>query len=269
VESGEQSGTLDVMLARIATYKERTESLKRKIKKAMYYPSAVLLIAGIVTVILLLKVVPTFKSMFASFNAALPSFTQMVLDLSDFIKEYGFQLLSLLILSVIGFLKSYQQFPSVVHFLDRLSLKLPIIGGILKKAATARFTRTLATTTAAGVPLSDALEAVAKAAGNIVYTNAIREIKDGLASGQQLRVTMKRTGVFQNMVVQMIGIGEESGSLEEMLSKVADIYEEEVNIAVDGLTTLIEPLIMVLLGVIVGSLVVAMYLPIFKMGSIL
>lgn len=269
VESGEQSGTLDTMLNRIALYKEKTDSLRRKIKKAMYYPIAVVVISFIVTAILLIKVVPTFKDLFKGYGAELPAFTQMVLNLSDLLQHYGLYVGALLIFIIVVLIQFHKKSIAFQHFTQRISLKLPVFGNILKKSTIARFARTLSTTSAAGVPLTDALEAVAKAAGNIVYVQAIEKIRDGLASGQQMRPVMKKTGVFPVMVVQMIGIGEESGALEDMLGKIANIYEEEVDSAVDGLTTLLEPLIMVFLGVVVGGLVVAMYLPIFKMGSIL
>lgn len=269
IESGEQSGTLDTMLNRIALYQEKTDSLRRKIKKAMYYPVAVILIAGAVTCILLIKVVPTFKEMFKGFGADLPAFTQFVLTISEILQNYG--LYVIMLLGFIGFIivKSYQKNVAFRHLVERVSLKMPVFGSIIKKTIVARFARTLSTTSAAGVPLTDALESVSKAAGNIVYSKAISEIKEGLATGQQMRIVMKRTGVFPNMVVQMVGIGEESGALEDMLGKIASIYEEEVDTAVDGLTTLLEPLIMMVLGIVVGGLVIAMYLPIFKMGSVL
>lgn len=268
IETGEQSGTLDTMLNRIAVYKEKVDTLKRKVKKALYYPIAVLIIAAIVTTILLVKVVPTFKDIFASYGAALPGFTLMVLKLSELLQDYGLFVLGGLVF--LGFLISYlyRHNESFNHAVQRASLKIPVIGPILQKTAVARFTRTLATTTASGVPLTEALDAVSRASGNIVYSNAIKQIKEGLISGQQLKVVMKKAKVFPPIVIQMVGIGEESGALEEMLGKVATIYEEEVDAQVDGLTTLLEPLIMTILGVVVGGLVVAMYLPIFKMGGL-
>ena len=269
IESGEQSGTLDNMLNRIALYQEKMDSLRRKIKKALYYPIAVILIAGIVTAILLIKVVPTFKDMFKGFGADLPTFTQFVLNISDTLQHYGLYVVTGL--AAIGFflVKLHQKNMAFRHLIERMSLKLPVFGSIIRKTIVARFARTLSTTSAAGVPLTDALESVARAAGNVVYAKAISEIKEGLSTGQQMRTVMKRTGVFPGMVVQMVGIGEESGALEDMLGKIATIYEEEVDTAVDGLTTLLEPLIMLVLGIIVGGLVIAMYLPIFKMGSVL
>ncbi len=269
IESGEQSGTLDTMLDRISIYKEKTDSLKRKIKKAMYYPIAIIIVACVVSAILLIKVVPTFKDLFQGYGAELPAFTQFVLNISDALQNYGIYIIIGIIL--LGyFLKNlYQKNTHFQHAIQRLALKLPIFGAILKQSIMASFARTLSTTSAAGVPLTDALESIAKASNNIVYSTAIMEIKDGLSTGQRMRVAMKKTGIFPNLVVQMIGIGEESGALEDMLGKIATIYEEEVDAAVDGLTSLLEPLIMVILGIIVGGLVIAMYLPIFKMGSIL
>jgi len=268
VESGEQSGTSDTMLDRIATYKEKSDSLRRKVKKALYYPAAVIIIAMIVTAILLIKVVPTFKEMFKGYGAELPAFTLFVLNISDMVQAYGIYMLIGFI--ILGFLivRLYRKRVGFRNFSQRIFLIIPIFGPILRKTIIARFARTLSTTTAAGVPLTDALTSVAKATNNIVYLTAIEKIREGLSIGQQLRASMKRTNVFPPMVVHMIGIGEESGALEDMLGKVAAIYEEEVDTAVDGLTTLLEPLIMVFLGIVVGGLVIAMYLPIFKMGSI-
>lgn len=269
VESGEQSGTLDTMLDRIALYLEKSDSLQRKVKKALYYPTAVIIIAGVVTSILLIKVVPTFKEMFTGFGAELPGFTLFVLGISDLLRNYGVYVIISLVAFFFLIRHLYRTKVPFQHLVQRLSLKTPIFGGIIQKTIVARFARTLSTTTAAGVPLTDALESVANASGNIVYQTAIQKVKEGLATGQQMRVVMKKTNVFPNIVVQMIGIGEESGALEAMLGKIATIFEEEVDTAVDGLTTLLEPLIMAILGIVVGGLVVAMYLPIFKMGSIL
>ncbi len=268
VASGEQSGTLDIMLNRIALYQEKSDSLSRKIKKALYYPIAVLIISAIVTAILLIKVVPTFKEMFKGFGADLPAFTQMVLNISEAIQAYGIFIFFGIVL--LGFCTRhwYKRKAGFRHFIQRMSLKLPIFGPLIKKVIIARFARTLSTTSAAGVPLTDALLSVAEASGNIVYSTAINDVMEGLIAGQPMRTMMKKTGVFPVMVVQMIGIGEESGALEAMLGKIAGIYEEEVDTAVDGLTTLLEPLIMVFLGIVVGGLVVAMYLPIFKMGAL-
>lgn len=267
-EAGEQSGTLDVMMTRIATYKEKTESLKRKIKKAMYYPITVLVIAIAVTTLLLIKVVPTFKQMFEGFGAELPTFTLMILNLSGIVQKYTLSVFIVLVSLVFLFIRTYQNNPAFRHFFEAAILRAPVFGEIIRKSAVARFARTLATTSAAGVPLGDALDAVAKATGNIVYERAVLQIKDSLLSGEQLRPAIKKTKLFPPMLEQMVGIGEESGSLEDMLSKVASIYEEQVDLAVDSLSTLLEPIILVILGVIIGGLVIAMYLPIFKLGSV-
>ncbi len=269
VEAGEQSGSLDTMLARVANYKEKTETLKKKIKKAMYYPAAVLSVALIVSIVLLIKVVPTFKTLFDGFGAKLPDFTLAVLSLSDFIQKHGLKIGGVVVFLVWFFFRSYKRNRLFRNLMQRLVLKMPIFGPIIHQASIAKFTRTLATTFAAGVPLNEALNSVAKATGNIVYQEAIIVIKDTISTGQNLQFAMQRSGIFPVMVVQMVSIGEESGSLEQMLDKVASIYEEEVNAKVDGLTTLLEPLIMAILGVLVGSLVIAMYLPIFKMGSVM
>jgi type IV pilus assembly protein PilC len=269
VEAGELSGTLDVMMGRIALYKEKSDSLKKKIKKAMYYPAAVLSVALIVTGILLIKVVPTFKDLFGSYGAELPGFTQFVLNISETLQAHG--LIILIILVGCGFLISqlYKRHKKTKDFIQTLLIKLPLFGPIIKKAAIARFARTLATTSAAGVPLIESLEAVSISTNNIVYYTAIQTIKDSLEAGQQMGPSMRKTGVFPVMVSQMIAIGEESGALEEMLAKIANIFEEDVDNTIDGLTSLLEPVIMVILGVVVGSLVIAMYLPVFKMGSIM
>lgn len=269
VEAGELSGTLDSMLARIAVYKERSEYLKKKIKKAMYYPITILIIAGIVTTILLVKVVPTFKDMFSGFGAQLPAFTLLVLGMSETLQEYGLRLLIALGACTYLLIYSYKTKPNIRQFIQRIFLKMPITGSILRKAIIARFARTLSTTFAAGVPLTDALTSVAKSSGNIIFFNAIIQIKENVSAGQQIKEAIQHSGIFPNMVVQMIAIGEESGTLEEMLTKIAVIFEQEVDTSVDGLTTLLEPIIMVILGVLVGGLVIAMYLPIFKLGSVL
>ncbi len=269
VAAGEQSGALETMLSRVATYKEKTEAIKKKIKKALFYPIAVLMVAFIVSAILLIKVVPTFKKLFDGFGAKLPDFTLMILALSDFLRANGIFIAIGIVGSVTFLLRFYYTNARFRHTVQRLLLKLPVIGDIIHKESIARFARTLATTFAAGVPLNEALVTVANASGNIVYHDAIVIIKDSISTGQKLQVAIQRTGIFPIMVVQMIAIGEESGSLEQMLEKVANIFEEEVNLKVDALTSLLEPLIMLILGVIVGSLVVAMYLPIFKMGSVM
>jgi len=267
VESGEQSGALETMLDRIAEYKEKTEALKSKIKKAMNYPIAVVIIAFIVTAILLVKVVPQFESVFAGFGADLPAFTLFVIGISEFMQEWWL----IIAVGVGGIAFSIPQImkrsKSARDGLDRALLKAPVIGNILYESAVARFSRTLATTFAAGVPLVEALESVAGAAGNIVFETAVLTIKEDVSSGVQLNTSMKQTGLFPSMALQMVAIGEESGALDEMLDKVATHFEAEVDNAVDGLTSLMEPIIMSVLGVLVGGLIVAMYLPIFQLGK--
>lgn len=268
VESGEQSGALETMLDRIAIYKEKTEALKAKIKKAIKYPIAVICVAIIVTAILLIKVVPTFQELFAGFGAELPAFTQMVINLSEWMQEWWLILFASLIAGTFAFIEAKKRSPAFNDALDRAAIKAPIIGDIVFKATVARFARTLATTFAAGVPLVDALDSVAGATGNVIYRNAVLRIKEEVSSGTQLNFSMKATGVFPAMAVQMTAIGEESGALDTMLDKVATYYENEVDNAVDGLTSLLEPLIMGILGVLVGGLIIAMYLPIFQLGSV-
>jgi type IV pilus assembly protein PilC len=267
--AGEQAGALETLLDKIATYKEKTEAIKKKIKKALFYPAAVLVVAVIVTAILLIFVIPQFESLFQGFGADLPAFTRMVVDLSQFVRDKGWLLLLMGGGLVGGFIWLKKRSRALRELLDRMALKVPIIGPILQKAAIARFARTLATTFAAGVPLVEALESVAGATGNIVYENAVMRIRDEVATGQRLQRAMENTDLFPNMVNQMIAVGEEAGSLDEMASKVADFYEEEVDNAVDSMSSLLEPLIMAILGVLVGGLVVAMYLPIFKMGAVI
>jgi type IV pilus assembly protein PilC len=268
VAAGEQAGALETLLDKIATYKEKTEAIKKKIKKALFYPAAVVVVAIVVTTILMIYVIPEFESLFQGFGADLPAFTRMVVDLSKFIRSKGVFILVLLIGAVLGFLYARKRNRGVQHFVDRTMLKLPIIGSILHKSAIARYARTLATTFAAGVPLVEALGSVAGATGNIVYEGAVLKMRDEVATGQRLQRAMENTSLFPNMVNQMIAVGEESGSLDAMASKVADFYEEEVDNAVDSMSSLLEPLIMAILGVLVGGLVIAMYLPIFKMGSV-
>jgi len=269
VEAGEQAGALESLLDKIATYKEKTEALKKKIKKALTYPAAVLAVAFVVTTILLIFVIPAFEDLFKGFGADLPTFTRKIIDLSIFVREKGFYLAVLIGGSVFGFLYFKKRSKKMRHFLDRMMLKAPIIGPILKKAAIARYSRTLATMFAAGVPLVEALESVAGATGNIVYEIGVLQMRDEVATGLRLQQAMENTDLFPNMVNQMIAVGEESGSLDEMSSKVADFYEEDVDNAVDNLSSLLEPMIMSILGVLVGGLVVAMYLPIFKMGAVI
>ena len=269
VEAGEQAGALETLLDKIATYKEKTEAIKKKIKKALTYPAAVLVVAFVVTTILLIFVIPAFEDLFQGFGADLPTFTRMVIDLSVFVRTNGFVLAVGIGAAIGAFLYFKKRSRAMRHFLDRVSLKTPIIGPILQKASVARYARTLSTMFAAGVPLVEALESVAGATGNIVYEEGVLKMRDEVATGQRLQQAMENTDLFPNMVIQMIAVGEESGSLDEMSAKVADFYEEDVDNAVDNLSSLLEPLIMAILGVLVGGLVVAMYLPIFKMGSVI
>src|SRR6266702_4113962 len=268
VQAGEQAGALESLLDKVATYKEKTEALKKKVKKALFYPAAVLVVAVVVTIILLIFVIPQFESLFKGFGADLPAFTQMVINLSKFIQAEG--IFIALVTGGIGYAFVYfkKRSRKMRETLDRLSLKFPIIGPILYKSAIARYARTLSTMFAAGVPLVEALESVAGATGNIVFENGVMKMRDEVATGQRLQRAMENTGLFPNMVVQMIAVGEESGSLDEMSSKVATFYEAEVDNAVDSMSSLLEPLIMAILGVLVGSLVIAMYLPIFKLGQV-
>jgi type IV pilus assembly protein PilC len=268
VEAGEQAGALESLLDKIATYKEKTEAIKKKVKKALFYPAAVLAVALVVTTILLIFVIPQFESLFKGFGADLPAFTQMVINLSRFIQSNGIYILVVLGAGVWFFLYTYKRSRKTREFLDRAMLKFPIIGPILNKAAIARFARTLSTMFQAGVPLVEALESVAGATGNIVYEDATMKVRDEVATGQRLQRAMENTGLFPNMVVQMIAVGEESGSLDTMSGKVASFYEEDVDNAVDSMSSLLEPLIMAILGVLVGGLVIAMYLPIFKLGAV-
>ena len=268
VQAGEQAGALETLLDKIATYKEKTEAIKKKIKKAMTYPMAVLAVAFVVTNILLIFVIPEFEALFAGFGADLPSFTRMVIDLSDFVRTDGWLVAVVIGGSIGGYLYMHKRSKKMREMQDRVILKLPIIGPIIEKSCIARFSRTLSTMFAAGVPLVEGLGSVAGACGNIVYEIGVNEIKEEVATGARLQQCMENTGLFPNMVIQMIAVGEESGSLDEMSAKVADFYEEDVDNAVDGLSSLLEPLIMSILGVLVGGLVVAMYLPIFKMGAV-
>jgi type IV pilus assembly protein PilC len=269
VEAGEQAGALETLLDKIATYKEKTEALKKKIKKALTYPAAVLVVAFVVTTILLIFVIPAFEDLFKGFGADLPTFTRMVIDLSVFVRESGWFIAILMAAAITTFFYFHKRSRKLRHYLDRMMLKVPIIGPILQKAAIARYARTLSTMFAAGVPLVEALQSVAGATGNIVYEIGVLKMRDEVATGQRLQQAMENTDLFPNMVIQMIAVGEESGSLDQMSSKVADFYEEDVDNAVDNLSSLLEPMIMAILGVLVGGLVVAMYLPIFKMGSVI
>lgn len=268
VAAGEQAGALETLLDKIATYKEKTEAIKKKIKKALFYPAAVVVVAIVVTTILLIYVIPEFESLFQGFGADLPAFTRFVIDISNFVQSKGWIILVAGVGGVVGFLHAKKRNRGVQHFVDRAMLKLPIIGSILHKSAIARYARTLSTTFAAGVPLVEALSSVAGATGNIIYETAVLRMRDEVATGQRLQRAMENTDLFPNMVNQMIAVGEESGSLDAMSSKVADFYEEEVDNAVDSMSSLLEPLIMAILGVLVGGLVIAMYLPIFKMGAV-
>ncbi|PZP23352.1 MULTISPECIES: type II secretion system F family protein [Pseudomonas] len=268
VDSGEQSGALETLLDRVATYKEKTELLKKKIKKAMNYPIAVVVVAVIVTAILLIKVVPQFESVFENFGAELPAFTQMVIGLSRVLQEWWFLVLIALLGAGFALKEAHKRSQKFRDSVDRGVLKLPIVGDILYKSAIARYARTLATTFAAGVPLVDALDSVSGATGNVVFKNAVNRVKADVSTGMQLNFAMRTTGVFPAMAVQMTAIGEESGALDSMLDKVATFYEEEVDNKVDGLTALMEPMIMAVLGVLVGGLIIAMYLPIFQLGSV-
>ncbi len=269
VDAGEQSGALETMLDRLATYKEKSEALKSKIKKAMNYPIAVVVVAIVVTGILLVKVVPQFAVTFSSFGAELPAFTQMALNLSDLAIAHWWKVLIGGIAFAFGFKELKFRSKAVANAVDRVSLKLPIVGPILNSSCYARFTRTLSTTFSAGVPLVDALESVAGATGNVVYSTATRKIRDDVTTGQQLNFAIKNTTLFPVMITQMVGIGEESGALDSMLDKCAIYYEAEVDNAVDGLTALMEPMIMAVLGVLVGGLMIAMYLPIFQLGAVM
>jgi type IV pilus assembly protein PilC len=269
VAAGEQAGALETLLDKIATYKEKTEAIKKKVKKAITYPAAVLVVAFVVTIILLIFVIPAFEDLFQGFGADLPAFTRMVIDLSVFVRTQGWLLAILFGSGIATFFYFKKRSRPMRHFLDRLSLKMPIIGPILRKSAIARYARTLSTMFSAGVPLVEALESVAGATGNIVYEIGVLRMRDEVSTGQRLQQAMENTDLFPNMVNQMIAVGEESGSLDEMSSKVADFYEEDVDNAVDNLSSLLEPMIMAILGILVGGLVVAMYLPIFKMGSVI
>ncbi|WP_133633783.1 type II secretion system F family protein [Halomonas ventosae] len=269
VEAGEQSGSLDRMLERVATYKEKIESLKSRVKKALWYPAAVIAVGIGVTALLLIKVVPQFESLFQGFGAELPAMTRMTISLSEFAQQYWWWGL-LGIAAFIFFIRTGMKKSEAFRFrMHKLALRIPVIGDILDKSAVARYSRTLATTFGAGVPLVEALETAEGAAGNMVYERAIAQIREDVATGQQLNFAMRLTEQFPALAVQMVGIGEEAGSLDAMLNRVADYYEEEVDNKVDTLTSLLEPFIIVILGVLVGGLVISMYLPIFELGSVI
>ncbi|MEN8169488.1 MAG: type II secretion system F family protein [Pseudomonadota bacterium] len=269
IHAGEQAGILESLLDKIATYKEKTEALKSKIKKALFYPAAVIVVAFIITAILLIFVIPQFESLFSGFGADLPALTMFVVNLSKFFQAQWYIVFGGIGAAIYGFAQAKQHSRKFREALERFSLSAPIIGNLLNKAAIARFARTLSTMFAAGVPLVEAMESVAGAVGNVVYREAVLKMRDEIATGTSITGSMEQVTVFPNMVVQMTTIGEEAGSLDTMLGKVADFYEQEVDDAVDGLTSLLEPLIMAFLGVVVGGLVLAMYLPIFKMGDVM
>jgi type IV pilus assembly protein PilC len=268
VEAGEQAGALETLLDKIATYKEKTEALKKKVKKALFYPAAVMVVAIVVTVILLIFVIPQFESLFKGFGADLPAFTQFVINMSRGLQDNWHIFAAVVGGTGYAFFYFKKRSKAMREFLDRALLKVPIIGPIMYKSAIARFSRTLATMFAAGVPLVEALESVAGACGNIVFENAVLKMRDEVATGQRLQRAMENTGIFPNMVIQMIAVGEEAGALDTMSGKVATFYEAEVDNAVDSMSSLLEPLIMAILGVLVGGLVIAMYLPIFKLGAV-
>ena len=268
VEAGEQAGVLETLLDKIATYKEKTESLKAKIKKALFYPTAVIVVAILITAIIMIFVIPQFKDLFSSFGADLPAFTRFVMTISDFVAAWWWAILAGVVATIVAASNIWKRSPKFRETLDRLLLKVPVIGMILHKAALARFCRTTSTMFAAGVPLVEALQSVAGATGSTVYEQAVLKMRDDVATGQSLTLAMRQQGLFPHMVIQMVTIGEESGALDDMLAKVADFYEEEVDNAVDALSSLLEPLIMVVLGTVVGGLVIALYLPIFQLGSV-
>ncbi|MEW8513104.1 MAG: type II secretion system F family protein, partial [Candidatus Thiodiazotropha sp.] len=268
VRAGEHAGVLETLLHKIATYKEKTESIKGKIKKAMFYPAAVIIAAILVTTILLIFVIPQFESLFSSFGADLPALTRFVVDLSELVRNWWWAMLGGIMAAVYLFIYIWKRSRKFRHAVDRTLLKVPVIGMVLDKSAIARFSRTLSTMSAAGVPLVEALDSVAGATGNVVYSDAVLRMREDVATGQSLQLAMKQRNLFPNMVIQMVAIGEESGALDDMLNKVADFYEEQVDNAVDAMSSLMEPIIMVILGVLIGGLVVAMYLPIFKMASV-
>ncbi|ALN92998.1 type II secretion system (T2SS), F family protein [Lysobacter gummosus] len=267
VKAGESAGVLETVLDTVANYKENIETLKGKIKKALFYPATVVAVAILVSAILLIFVVPQFQATFKSFGADLPAFTLMVIGMSDFMISWWWAVLLVVIGAAVAFIMAKNRSPAFAHFLDRAMLKIPVVGQILHNAAIARFARTLAVTFRAGVPLVEALDTVAGATGNVVYEKAVLRIRDDVSVGYQVNMAMKQVNLFPHMVIQMTAIGEEAGALDTMLVKVAEFYEQEVNNAVDALSSLLEPLIMIILGVIVGGMVVAMYLPIFKLAA--
>jgi type IV pilus assembly protein PilC len=267
VRAGESAGVLDTVLDTIATYKENIETLKGKIKKALFYPAMVFAVAILVSAILLIFVVPTFQNLFKSMGADLPAFTLMIVAASNFMVQYWWLVILVVGGAITAFVMAYKRSPALAHFLDRLSLKIPVVGAILRNSAIARFARTLGVTFRAGVPLVEALETVAGATGSIVYSEAVKRVRDDVSVGYQLNIAMRQVDVFPHMVIQMTAIGEESGALDTMLFKVAEFYEQEVNDAVDALSSLLEPFIMVIIGTIVGGMVIGMYLPVFKLAA--
>ena len=268
VKAGENAGILDSILDKIATYKEKTEAIKAKIKKAMTYPVAIMVVAFIITMILLIFVIPQFEQLFAGFGADLPAMTKFVVSLSEWVQNWWWAMLAVIFIALKSASMAKQRSKAFNIFLDKYLLKAPVIGAILHKAAIARYARTLSTMFAAGVPLVEAMESVSGAVGNFVYREAVLKIRDDVATGTQVNAAMKKVNLFPHMVVQMTAIGEEAGSVDAMLAKVADFYEDEVDSAVDNLTALLEPMIMAFLGIVIGGLVVAMYLPIFQMGKV-
>jgi type IV pilus assembly protein PilC len=268
VAAGEQAGILETLLDRLATYQEKTIALKGKIKKALFYPVMIILVAMLVTAVIMIFVIPSFKSVFTSFGADLPAPTLMVIAMSDFFVAYWYIVFGIMFGGVYFLLQAWRRSPKVQATIDRLLLKIPVLGEMLQKASIARWSRTLATTFAAGVPLVEALDSVGPAAGNAVYKEATKQVQTEVNIGTSLAQSMQNTGVFPSMAVQMTSIGEESGSLDSMLSKVADYYEREVDETVDALASLLEPMIMVILGVIIGGIVIAIYMPIFKLGQV-
>jgi type IV pilus assembly protein PilC len=268
VRAGESAGVLDTVLDTVATYKENIEAIKGKIKKAMFYPATVLTVALLVSAILLMFVVPQFEAVFKYFGCVLPAFTQMLVNASRFMVSYWWMVLLVIAGTITALVMLYKRSEKFAHFIGRTLLKLPVVGQILRQSAIARFARTLGVTFRAGVPLVEALDSVANATGSVVYNDAVKRIREDVAVGHQLQLAMRQTNLFPNMVVQMVSIGEESGALDSMLFKVAEFYEQEVNNAVDALSSLLEPFIMIIIGVIVGGMVVGMYLPIFKLAAV-
>ena len=268
VKAGETAGVLDTVLDTVATYKENIEAIKGKVKKAMFYPAAVLAVAFVVTMILLIFVIPEFESVFKNFGAKLPAFTLLYVNLSRFVTQHWLIMTAIIVATVVGVMLVYKRSPRFARFIARASLKIPVVGQILTQSAIARFARTLGVTFKAGVPLVEALDSVSTATGSPIYNEAVKKIRGDVAVGHQLQFAMRQTELFPNMVVQMVAIGEEAGALDTMLFKIAEFYEQEVSNAVDALASLLEPFIMVIIGIIVGGMVVAMYLPIFKLGQV-